>query len=659
MGIALASGREAVRHGQWSEAIAAFRQAEEESALSADDLVALADSLWWAGQPDPAVETLERAFAAYEHEGRYSEAATVGTRLAYLAMRQLTMSIATAWIARVERMLEGSPESEGHGWLKLMHTAIAVMAENDLERGISLADEAIALGRRYSNSGIQAMAMSFKGVSLIYLGQWREGIKLVDEAAAQATSGNADLRAACDVYCLTIAACRNLGDFRRAGEWTDRAERWMHNHGAGGYPGICQVHRAELKRLQGSWSEAEQEARHAAQELERFHIMDGIGFAQYEIGEVRRRMGDFASAERAFLRAYEFGHNAQPGLSLLLLDQDQTTAAAKSIAEALHGVESSARAGRAPDVLSRGLLLPAQVEIALAAGDLDTAAGAVDELERLADEFESPTWQAAALTCRGSLLHLQGDNQGAAPLLERAWRSWQVIGLPFEAAQTRVILGRVRQALGNEVAAGLEFRAAASTFQQLGAAHSLRRLREFAGEKVGDQIEGRRERVTKVFMFTDIVTSTDLIGLIGDAAWENLLRWHDRTLREAIAAHGGEEVRHTGDGFFVAFDDPRAAIDGAVQVQRTLRQHRSEHGFSPWVRIGLHLAEATREAGDYSGQGVHAAARIGALADREEVLVSADLLAAAGPLPYSLSEPRPALLKGIAEPVTVVSVDWH
>jgi class 3 adenylate cyclase len=648
-----------MRRRQWSEAIAAFREAEEESSLSPDDLVALADSLWWSGEPDPAVETLERAFAAYEHGGRYSEAATVGVRLAYLALRQLTVSIALGWIARVERMLEGQPESEGHGWLKLMHTAVAVMAENELERGIQLADEAVDLGRRYSNVGIQALAMSFKGIALIYLGHWREGIKLVDEAAALATSEEADLRFACDVYCLTIAACRNLGDFRRAGEWTDRAERWMHNHGAGGYPGVCQVHRAELKRLRGSWSDAEQEARRASQELERFHIMDGIGFAQYEIGEVRRRMGDFASAEKAFMRAYEFGHSGQPGRSLLLLDQGHTDAAVDSINEALHHVDGAARAGRAPDVLSRALLLPAQVEIALAAFDLDTAARAVDELERLSHDFESPSWQAAALTCRGSLLHHQGQDQDAGPVLERAWRAWQEVGLPFEAAHTRVMLGQVRRALGNEVAAGLEFRAAASTFQQLGAAHSLRRLRELAGEEVTAGLEGSRERVSKVFMFTDIVTSTDLIGLIGDAAWENLLRWHDRTLREAIAAHGGEEVRHTGDGFFVTFDDPRAAIDGAVQIQRTLRQHRSEHGFSPWVRIGLHRAEATREAGDYSGQGVHAAARIGALADREEVLVSADLLDAAGPLPYPVSAPRPATLKGITEPVEVVAIDWR
>jgi class 3 adenylate cyclase len=185
----------------------------------------------------------------------------------------------------------------------------------------------------------------------------------------------------------------------------------------------------------------------------------------------------------------------------------------------------------------------------------------------------------------------------------------------------------------------------------------LRRLQELTGVEAMGTLP--RQRVTKVFAFTDIVTSTDLIGLIGDDAWQNLLRWHDRALREAIARAGGEEVRHTGDGFFVAFDQPRAAIDWAITVQRMLDEHRRVEGFAPWVRIGLHQAEATREGGDYSGQGVHAAARVGALAQKEEILVSSPLLGAAGPIPYPTSEPRTVSLKGISEPMRVQSIEWR
>ena len=121
-------------------------------------------------------------------------------------------------------------------------------------------------------------------------------------------------------------------------------------------------------------------------------------------------------------------------------------------------------------------------------------------------------------------------------------------------------------------------------------------------------------RVSKTFMFTDIVTSTDLVGLIGDDAWEKLLRWHDRELRKSFAEHQGDEVQHTGDGFFVAFEQAADGVECAVDIQRRLVRHRQEHGFAPLVRIGLHTAEATSQAGDFSGRGVHIAARIGAAA---------------------------------------------
>ena len=88
-------------------------------------------------------------------------------------------------------------------------------------------------------------------------------------------------------------------------------------------------------------------------------------------------------------------------------------------------------------------------------------------------------------------------------------------------------------------------------------------------------------------------------------------------------------------------------------------RHRREHGFAPWVRIGLHAAEATREGRNFTGQGVHVAARVGAAAGKEEILVSRRRRRAAGPIRFSLSEPRPVTLKGVREPVEVRTVEWR
>jgi class 3 adenylate cyclase len=104
-------------------------------------------------------------------------------------------------------------------------------------------------------------------------------------------------------------------------------------------------------------------------------------------------------------------------------------------------------------------------------------------------------------------------------------------------------------------------------------------------------------------MFTDICKSTDLVELLGDDSWEHLLTWHDQTLRSSFTAHGGEEIKQGGDGFFVAFPTPSAALDCAVDIQRSLSQHRRHHGFSPQVRIGLHEAEATKRGKGLRRQG--------------------------------------------------------
>ena len=165
-----------------------------------------------------------------------------------------------------------------------------------------------------------------------------------------------------------------------------------------------------------------------------------------------------------------------------------------------------------------------------------------------------------------------------------------------------------------------------------------------------------RSREVRTFMFTDIVGSTALVEAIGDEAWGDLLRWHDETLRGCFERHAGEEVHRTGDGFFVAFADAGSALACAAEIQRSLADHRRDHGFAPGVRIGLHSAEATRTRGDYEGAGVHAAARIAALANGGEVLASQETVD--GIEGVVAEEPREVTLKGLAEPVRVAAIDW-
>jgi class 3 adenylate cyclase len=163
------------------------------------------------------------------------------------------------------------------------------------------------------------------------------------------------------------------------------------------------------------------------------------------------------------------------------------------------------------------------------------------------------------------------------------------------------------------------------------------------------------QRVVKTFMFTDIVKSTNLLEALGDEAWEPLLRWHDETLRSLFVAHHGEEVVTTGDGFFVGFDSPEAALACAIAIQRTLSEHRRLHGFAPQIRIGVHASDANQLGRNFSGKGVHEAARIAALAEGGQIVASKQTVSAQ----FNSSLPRTVTLKGISEPMEIVTLEWQ
>ncbi|HEY6628794.1 MAG TPA: adenylate/guanylate cyclase domain-containing protein [Acidimicrobiia bacterium] len=643
-------GRKAVERREWGDAVAAFHDADHADPLSPEDLELLADAAWWAGEPDESVEVLERAHTGYIEQGSDTGAARVAVALGYLAARRQAFSIAGGWLARAHRLLEGHPESVVNAQIKVIEIIETLYVRGDVAGAIATADETVTLARRLGSRDAESQALAFKGIALIMVGQWKEGLGLLDEATAAAVSGEIGLRAASDIYCQTISACRAMADFRRAGEWTEEADRWMNRYSVTGYTGVCSVHRAELKRLHGNWPEAQEEARAACVDLERYHIIDAVGYAYHEIGEVLFRTGDLVGAEKAFLMAYENGENPQPGLALLMLARGEGAAAASSLASALAQTDKGI-------LLARVTMLPAQVEIALTQNDIETARVAIEELESITAEFERPAFEAATLTAKGDLaLHL-GEAEEAAVHLERAWRLWKEVEFPYETARARVLLGQARANLGDAGSARMELGAARSTFERLGATLDLKRVDELLYESRAPDAD--RDRVTKTLMFTDIVVSTDLVRTLGEDRWENLLRWHDNELRSLFGRHQGVEVSHTGDGFFVTFDRPSDAVEAAVAIQRRMTEHRRESGFAPWVRIGIHQAEVTKDGGDYRGQGVHVAARVGAVAEEEEIVISAAALSVAGEIKFPLSKSRSVELKGVLEPVEVSTVDWR
>jgi class 3 adenylate cyclase len=639
-------GRAALERHEWQEAYDALTEADRAGSLSAGGLWLLASAAYWTAHPDETVVALERAYSAYLEEGNRASAAMMAFRVAEQHGMRMALPQAMGWAARAQHLGEENPAWPVHGWLTWMQGLLAWF-QGDFDAAIARYDESVALASRSGDRDLYWMSIHDKGHALCLLGRVEEGMTLLDEAMAAVVGGELAPQAAGYVYCGMIGACSRLGDYGRASEWTEATLRWCERQSVPAFPGVCRIHKAELMRLRGSLAKAEEEARLACEELPRFNFFSGMGPANYEIGEVRRRLGDFRGAEEAYARAHEFGCNPQPGLSLVRLAQGKVEAAEAGIRQALD-VASGNRCLQLR-------LLAAQAEVALAARDLETAASAADELESIVGHYKAPALHALAACVRGAVLLEQGKPNEALLPLRRARQSWQEVEAPFEVAEVRVLLGKAFRAIGDDEAAALELKAARAAFERLG----TRPAAELAGRLLGAvPTKEAPDRVTRAFMFTDIVKSTDLVGVIGDDAWEDLLAWHDQTLHSLFASHGGEVAHHTGDGFFVAFEDARSGLACAVAVQRALAEHRRAHGFAPLVRIGVHAAEATRRGQDYSGGEVHKAARIASLAQGGEILATVETVTVADG-EFRVSDPRAVTLKGVAEPVEVARVEWR
>lgn len=631
----LEAGREAVLRHAWQEGYELFKEADAIGELSGADLEVFADAALWTAGLDEFLPLMERAYAAHTRAGNKLRAAFVATHLAHDYSLRLEKSAANGWLRGARRLLADEDEAPEHGYLAL-ELGLRALGEHDFDRALAEARRAEEIGRRFGDRALEIRGIQRQGSALLEKGELEEGRALLDEASVAAVSGELDPYSTIVVYCNTIGACRDLADFDRAGEWTERASQFCDSHSLSAFPGMCRVNRVEVMRFRGELLDARDEADRAGRELRAWNPRVA-GAAFYEIGEVRLRLGELAQAEQAFREADEFGKDPEPGRSLLLLAKGNVQGAAASIGRAL-GDETLGFPARAR-------LLPAAVEIRLAAGDVDGADEAAAGLKDIADAYGTAALKAGTAHARGAVLLAREDPAGAMTCFRQAVRLWQEIGAMHETARSRELLGVALRLDGDEEAALWELQAAAARFERLGAVRDA--------DRVAEALARATERATlKTFLFTDIVRSTDLLAAMEDRHWANLIRRHDAELRAVLERHGGQIVDHTGDGYFAAFDEPADAVAAAAAAQQFV-----DREFPFDVRIGLHTDGALAKDENYRGRGVHTAARIGSAATGGEILGSHATMKALPQFP--ISNARDVALKGVKAPVSVCSVDWR
>lgn len=639
----LDAARAAAESCDWDRAHRLFTELDQEGALSADDLESYSQAAVWTGDFEAAVSLMERAFAAYRERGRPRAGARMAIELCFAHAARGSGAVATGWGERATQLLESEPPCAE--WARLLDIGgvRAMLFDHDPAGAVELFSQAVAMAKEAGDHNAEKLAQAHLASALVQCDETDRGMRLVDESMTAAICGELDAVTTARVYCLTISLSQALGDVRRAREWADEALRCSARPGMADFPGDCRLHRAEITRLQGDWDGAESEIERAIPEMERWdrhHAAQGW----YELGEIALRRGDLARAAAALTRATAQGHDGLPGLARLRLLEGEAATAGAMLDDALRAL------GHA-DAPRQAQLLPVLVEVRLAQGRADAAGEALARLEELAARYPTVGLRATAAAAGAMAAATGDDRDAAAEAARQAVGLWREAEAPYETALAQVVHGEACRRLGQPALARLEAEAAVATFEGLGAARDRARAEALLAS-LADVGAGERDDFT--FMFTDVVDSTKLLAAMGDAAWTQVVDWHDRTIRSLLARSAGSEVKQRGggDGFFAVFDSPGRAVECALAIQAEFARHRSQHGFAPHVRIGVHRAEATRKDGDYFGLGVHAAARVAESAGADEVVVSVATLDGVEPgQPPSRRESR--AMKGLPEPVEV------
>ena len=278
------------------------------------------------------------------------------------------------------------------------------------------------------------------------------------------------------VFCRTIDTCYQLGDYRRAAEWMEAIADCFARTGIRAFPGDCEAHSVAMLVGRGAWSEGEQRARQASAAMEPMDLTL-VGLALAEIGEIRLCRGDLNGAEEAFVRAAELGSTAHPGMALVRLARGDILGAAAAIAVVL--------ADETENTLARGRLLPAQVEIALADGDMATARAAAAELSAIATRYARPALAAAAACAHGAVALASDDAATAVDQLRGGIALWREAGAPYPAARARLLLGEALERSDDRKQAVAELDAARAAFEVLGAQLDLDRAVQQAATHEG------------------------------------------------------------------------------------------------------------------------------------------------------------------------------
>jgi DNA-binding CsgD family transcriptional regulator len=466
----LLQARDAFNRRDWALAFDRLRGSGD---LGPEDTMALATSAYLLGNVDEAVRALQAGYQDRIRNGDSLGAVRFASWLGLLLNVRGEVAVGGGWVARAQRLLDTEPEDIVERGYLLAHEFYQHLGRGDFARAGETAVHIVETGRRFSEPDLVAQGLMCQGRMTIYSGRVPEGLALLDEAMVGISAGEVSPIIAGMVYCSMIEACQEVSDFSRAASWTSALTRWCEAQpGLVPYTGQCSLHRGQIMRLRGAYDEALAEFALAQRRYQLEGTAAPAALALTEQGDVLRIRGKLDEAEEAYQQAAEFGFEPQPGLALSWLARGRTTAAVTAIHRLL------AEAG---GPVQRSRLLPAAVEILVAAQLLDEARRRSDELSEIASAFGISALRAMTAYAYAAIELASGEIEEALGHGRESCRLWSDIGSPYEASRARVLVARALRELGDEDSATAELAVAGHGFADVGAAPGVQQVDKLLG----------------------------------------------------------------------------------------------------------------------------------------------------------------------------------
>lgn len=461
----LVEAREAYERREWVAAYRALTDLDADD-LRADDFAALATTAYLLGRQNDCVQALQRAFQANIDAGNEVAAARSALWLALVLSLGGEPAVGGGWAARATRILDGIDADVVERGYAMIHETFRCVFSGDFAGALDRAAVIVDYGERFAEPDLLAQGLNMRGRLLTHAGQVQEGLALMDESLVSVVAGEVSPIFSGIIYCTAIEACAWVCDYGRMSEWTRALTSWCDvQPGLVAFTGQCAVHRGQLMRLRGAFHDAIDELERAA---ERYALAGGapaVGLAHEERGDVLRIIGDLDGAELAYEQAVMYGSRVQPGRALLWLARGDPAGAATAVRAVLDEVG---------DPIERNRILPAAVDIFVAAREIDEAAQLSGELDRIAEAFGCTALAAAAGRASGVVADARADPSAAVAAVRPAIDQWTKLGAPYEVARCRFVLGMALRSLGDEQSAVAELTMARDTFSNLDATPAAR-----------------------------------------------------------------------------------------------------------------------------------------------------------------------------------------